>query len=691
MDRQFKPTYSVVTGVLVVFALLAFAKRAFIGFIPRTSNALATSRQRFLAAAGHQEIVWHMVDRNTFDTAKRLDKPILLVVGLSATRQGHEIDSRTFEDPDTARFVSQTFYCVRADGYEHPDWLNALLPFTRLPFGIVPSYQMWILDNSGNVVNFITRTYEMGEVDTHTMYRALLNARDTCEFIRTHQKPGGPVANLQGADLQSLEIPPKTLQPSLAAYMVTLGTRSDPHTGGFPQGNVQELFPSAWRFLTLVGNHNLWMQSCGPLLLSKLFDVQDGGFFRLGFGRGVEEAELGKNTRQNAEMLQALAVEGQITDDSFETTLARQTFDWLLTSLNRNGLLPACQDDDESPQGRSPRYSYPLWRLHDVLTSADRDWSYEHLGLDSTKNRQMVPYLTSRSTLLDFQSTYSRVIQEMRLGNPQRPTYNDGGYLDVNGHSLARMWEVSRLWNDTKRQQALKLADGRLKAFEESVDLMHFIGGQDRSLGYLGDFLGFCDLRLNEYLATGQVESLQEGLRYLNIARTMFKGKQPGQFNLSRDSDSVGRAPTLVMPEIVDNAAESCTAQLIRLDLAYGRLTANTPAGQDLLSEAQDAMSLFADTAIGGGPMTAGYFCAVADLLDGRYAIAVGPEAKRLSDGLFRLAPTRFVAPAMGNFRKDLQSKRPGIYLIGKDIQGPYSVEDAADLLPISLSLRATP
>jgi uncharacterized protein YyaL (SSP411 family) len=565
------------------------------------------------------------------------------------------------------------------------------MPFNRLTSGLMPSYQMWVLDSWGNVVNFIGRSYESPEMDTHAMYRALLTARDQCETARAHHFSGGPVSNLQSSESQSLASPPKADQPSLTAYMVTLGSRCDLRLGGFPQGQVQELYPSAWKFLSMMGNHTLWTQSCNPLLLSKLVDLQDGGFFRLGLGRSVEEVELGKSTRQNAEMLQTLAVEGQITDDAFDVTLARQTFDWLLACLNRNQLFPACQDDDETPQGRSQRYSFPLWRLHDILSSSDRDWCYEHLGLDSLKNRQMVPFLSSKSTLLEYQATYSRVIQLMRLASPQRPTYNDLGYLDVNGHTLARMWEVCRLWNDSRRAEALRLVDARLKTFKEANDLMHFTSQQERSLGFLSDFLAYSDLKLNEYLATGQASYLQEGLHYLNIARRMFKGSQPGQLNLSRSSDSLGKVADFAMPEIADNAAESCTAQLIRLDLAYGRLTLDTPEGLKMLVEAQDAMGLFADVAIAGGPMTAGYFCAVADLLDGRYAIAVGPDARRLADGLYRVVPTRFVAPAVGSFRKDLQSRRPGIYLVGKDIQGPFSIEDAANLLPVNLAVHPTP
>ena len=688
---MFKPSYTVVTCVLVAFAVLAFIRHAFIGYIPRTTNDLINARERFLSVAGHQEIRWYPLDNKVFLNAQSEEKPILLVVGLSSSRLGHEFDSKAFEDPDTARFVSQNFYCVRVDGYEQPEWLNAILPISRMRLGLLPSYQVWTLDPDGRVLSLIGRLYSMGDLDSHSIYRALVNARDQYETFHNRGIQKGISADLQVTDLQLLESTPEIGMPRLGAFTQTLESESDPRHGGFPQGKLQVLYPNALRFLTMTGNVSLWNSTASPLLLTKLVDLQDGGFFRLGFGREVDEVELGKDVGQNAEMMFALALQGQTADDLFTTDMAQGTFDWLVKCANRNGMLPACQDDDESPQGRSPRLSFPTWRLHDVLEPADRDWANEKLGLDPMKNRQMIPYLLSRSTLLDTRSELDRVLGLMRAGTTVKPQFNDGGYLDVNGHAVARMLEADRLWDDPKRHELIQPLIRQLDEFKFENDLLHRAGDEDHRLGYLGDYLGFSDARLQEFLLTGDPKLLEEGLHILNLARNEFRGSRIGQLDLVRSGDEMGGFEALCVPEIADNSAESCTAQAIRLELAYGRLTADSVEGKALIESASESTGTFAKTLERAGVAAAGYFCAAASLVDDRYAIAVGPKARDLANKLYRLRPTRLVAPAVGPIRKDLQHNSPGIYLIGKSIQGPLSVEDAADLLPVAFSNRTTP
>jgi uncharacterized protein YyaL (SSP411 family) len=533
--------------------------------------------------------------------------------------------------------------------------------------------------------------YSTGELDSHGIYRALVNARDQYETFHNRGIEKGITADLQVTDLQMLESTPELGAPRLGTYTQNLEAEVDPKHGGFPQGKLQVLYPNALRFLTLTGNTALWNTTASPLLLTKLVDVQDGGFFRMGFGRQVDEVELGKNIGQNAEMMLALALQGQTADDLFAADLAQGTFDWLVKCANRNGMLPACQDDDESPQGRSPRLSFPTWRLHDVLDSADRDWVNEKLGLDPMKNNQMIPFFVSRSTLLDSQTVFDRVVGLMRAATTAKPQFNDMGYLDVNGHAIARMLEADRLWDDAKRHDAIQPLIRQLDEFKYENDLIHRAGDDDHRLGYLGDYLGFSDARLQEFLLTGDPKLLVEGLHILNLARNEFRGSRIGQLDLVRSGDEMGGFEALCVPEIADNAAESCTAQAIRLELAYGRLTADTVEGKALIETASESAGAFAKTLEQSGAAAAGYFCAVASLVDDRYAIAVGPKAQDLSNKLFRLRPTRLVAPAIGAIRRDLQHNSPGIYLIGKTIQGPLSVEDAADLLPVAFSSHTTP
>jgi len=687
-----KPSFTVVTCVLIVFVILAFGRHSFIGLIPpATTNELANSPQKFLSFAGHEEIEWHLIENNPFAEARRLKKPILLVVGVSSNKLGHEFDSKAFQDIDTVRFLAQYFYCIRIDGYEHPEWLNAIMPVSRLKVGFNPGFQVWTLDADGHILSYIGQANGGNQLDTPGIYKALIDARDQYAITKSRASKNVPIPDLQAPDLQYLSTHPGVALPSLTAYAEVLGTKCDRQNGGFPHGDLQELYPNAWRFLSLTCNTDLWHRSLGPLLFSKMVDIQEGGFFRAGLTRDVNRVEFDKSSRQNAEMMAALAIQAQIEQDSFLKDLAESTFEWLNLSATRNGLLAACQEDDENPQGRSPRLSFPGWRLRDLLGHEDSAWASAQLGLDPVSNPQMVPYLRTRTVLLNENFRLKRVLDLLHGGISDPPSYNDAGYMDTNGDSLARMLEVSRLWGDESRLSSLQPLISKMGAFSDTTDLTHWAKDEDKIMGYLGDYLAFSDARLQQYLAMGQPNALQSGLDYLNLARKLFQGPRPGQMNLSKDVSQMGGFSSLCVPEIADNLAESCTAQAIRLELAYGRLLADTTQGEELIRSARQTTAVFADIASRGGPGTAGYFCAAAEVLDDLYAVAVGPNAAPLADALYRKVPTRFVAPALGRFRKDLQAKSPGIYLVGKTVSGPFTVEEAAHRLPLALASRELP
>ena len=683
---MYKPSYIVVSCVLVVLGLLAAARQIFFGYLPpATSNKLEGSPQRFLATAGHYQVNWHVVEDDAFKLGKSSGKPILLVVGLYGSRVTQDMDTAMFADTDTARFVSENFYCIRVDGYEHPEWLNAILPISRLSMRLFPGFQVWGLDEDGHVQSYIGRWSGSLPVDNQELYRELVKARQRYDELR-RQGPGIKLGmDRQQVDIDLLGSQSGSAQPRFSAFTGQLATQSDGIHGGFPRGDIQALVPNAWRFLSLTGNWQLWKKTLDPLLYSPITDIQEGGFFRLSNSLDFTKIEFAKPARQNAEMMQALAIQGQIDGDTFYDAIARSTFDFLLTAGEQNKLIPACQEDEETPQGRSPRRSYPAWKLRDRLSGEDQVWARNNLNLDPKLNPQMIPFIKSRTVLLDPSKRFQRVLENLKGEEDLKPIYSDNGYLDVNGHTLARMLEVARMWGEPERIGTLESGVQSLNRFRYGTILSHRVDDPLRHAGYLGDYLAYVDTKLQEYLATGRLSAFQDGLTEFNVAMDRFKGDRIGQFNLSANPEEMGGIDRMCVPEICDDLGESCTAQMIRLLLAYGRLLGDTESGKKFIQLAKESTYLFSEIANSGGPESAGFFCAAAEITDDQYAIATGPRAKDLADMLFHRIPTRFVAPALGGLRRDIQHRLPGIYLIGKSIQGPFTVEEAAQRLPTTL------
>src|SRR2546426_423181 len=85
------------------------------------ANLLATEPSAYLQSAAHQPVHWHPWGGAAFDTARTLDKPILLDIGAVWCHWCHVMDGESYEDPDIAKLLNEEFVCIKVDRDERPD------------------------------------------------------------------------------------------------------------------------------------------------------------------------------------------------------------------------------------------------------------------------------------------------------------------------------------------------------------------------------------------------------------------------------------------------------------------------------------------------------------------------------------------------------------------------------------------
>src|SRR6266699_3830255 len=85
------------------------------------ANLLASEPSAYLKSAAHQPVHWHPWGDAAFDTARTLDKPILLDIGAVWCHWCHVMDGESYEDPDIARLLNDEFVCIKVDRDERPD------------------------------------------------------------------------------------------------------------------------------------------------------------------------------------------------------------------------------------------------------------------------------------------------------------------------------------------------------------------------------------------------------------------------------------------------------------------------------------------------------------------------------------------------------------------------------------------
>ncbi|HTQ08972.1 MAG TPA: DUF255 domain-containing protein [Fimbriimonadaceae bacterium] len=673
-----KPTFEVVTGVVVLLACIGFVSKYAVDLIPPgPPNRLISEPAEFLQQAAHQAVDWEPLSDQTFAEAAKEERPVMLVIGSACSTYGRAADKFVFSSNDVRAFLNRSFVCARVDTMATPEFQNAFLPISRAaiePDGarlaIPPDYQVWFFDPKGNL--FAHAEDANGPILDPKAFLGVLT--DVLDKYGNSKE----LADLQGQDLAIL-YSTTAAPPDLGQFAGYLIAASPAAIGGFPVNGRQLLWPSDWQFELEQGSYADYLRSISPCLASPDLDLLDGGFFTTPARLDWHGIGYDKLTVTNASMMQTLAIGSILGQDPSQKEIALATFDWILETSADDGSVAAGQIGDENTIGRSARYSFSPRRLRDLFPNdAEREWVRDAFGLRVESDPQMTPMVADSSLIAKNPKRYQDDLAILHAHRPA-PKFAGHSQLDAGGFATARMLRVARILGDSRRLAEAGALFAKLDRFRILDDVVHSTAYGVRTHSYLGDYLAYADAALQEFLATGDQTAFENGLAVLRRAIELYEGTRKGIFRLSPPPGK--NAPQeMDVPEIVDNVRESCTAQIIRLCNGYGRLLGDR--GDALRTVAADTIVRFAGIAPRLGQYAGGYFCAALEMQDSTYAISVGPNAVAVASALARLAPTRLVAPAVGPVWRP--GNEPGIYVVRSGIAtGPMSpAQAAADLRP---------
>ncbi len=691
-----KPSFSVVAFALVVLALFGFMMERLRPRIPPAKeNRLRFEKSAFLAQARTSDVDWRTYDPSTFAEARRTGKPILVLIGLPHGKAAREGDAQVFSDREVVSFLNRYMICVRIDGQSDPRWLSAFLPLRRAKLPMLTGFQLWFLTPEGRLYDEGGEIGTSAPISSPAVIAALLAARDRLREIR-EGSPTAPVPGAeQAADREALTDPAMPAPVAYREFESELRASARPEWGGFPRFGRIGLFPNVFRYLLNSGYDHDFRRLADGFVGSPAVDWLDGGFYRsITFSLPLV-TEFDKSTPANAEMMAVLAKAGMRLDDPLYRQVARQAFDWLAGDAVRHGFVAGSRIGDERARNRSAQQSFSPLRLREVLNEEERAYARDRLGLRVETNPVMSVWISKPGATLG-EPECARILAKLRGSRTGEFEFAGMRQLDVHGLVVARMLETARVLGDPDRlQKAASLFD-RVTWFAVGDDVKHTLDPDIPDRPYLGDYLAYADASLQHFLAFGRPDVLESGLRVLRRARFLFATDAAGVWNLALTSGDPLEPPDLNVPEVLDFTRESCTSQAIRLCHAYGRLLRNVdPQGADrenvALSLCQAAASTSAQySALSRefGLLGASYFNSCRLIEDDAHAVAVGTDAILASAALFRRAPTRLIAPAIGAVRPDLQKRPRGLYVIrGGLVEGPLSLDAAADrLVPVPRS-----
>jgi len=87
----------------------------------KNTNKLISEKSPYLLQHARNPVDWYPWGPEAFGRAKKEDKPIFLSIGYSTCHWCHVMEKESFEDPEVAQLLNETFVCIKVDREERPD------------------------------------------------------------------------------------------------------------------------------------------------------------------------------------------------------------------------------------------------------------------------------------------------------------------------------------------------------------------------------------------------------------------------------------------------------------------------------------------------------------------------------------------------------------------------------------------
>ncbi len=84
-------------------------------------NRLVFEKSPYLLQHAANPVDWYPWGEEAFERARREDKPIFLSIGYSTCHWCHVMEKESFEDPEVAALLNESFVCIKVDREERPD------------------------------------------------------------------------------------------------------------------------------------------------------------------------------------------------------------------------------------------------------------------------------------------------------------------------------------------------------------------------------------------------------------------------------------------------------------------------------------------------------------------------------------------------------------------------------------------
>ncbi len=566
-------------------------------------NRLQYEKSPYLLQHAENPVNWYPWCDEAFEAAGEEDKPIFLSIGYSTCHWCHVMAHESFEDPETAELLNDTFINIKVDREERPDidgiYMNVCQMMTGgggwpLTIIMTPDKKPFF---SGTYFPKESRYGRIGLKDL---------TRKAGSLWKNSRKE---VDNASGEILEILkksnsQTPGKEIDESiLKSAFLQLKERFDSRHAGF--GNAPK-FPTPHnllfllRFMKRTGNKQaleMVEKTLKAMRNGGIFDHIGYGFHRYSTDRTWTLPHFEKMLYDQAMLAMAYTEAYQATGKKEYRTTAEEIFEYTLRDLTspEGGFYSAEDADSEGVEGK-----FYLWKeeeLREILGDENAEiflnvYNVKNSGnfldeigsemtglnilfrtkpVEESAKEHSIP-VTELESILKTAGQKLFEIREKRV----HPHKDDKILTDWNGLMIAALSKASRAFGDPRYAlAAVNAADFILSTLRKSDGrLLHrYRDGEAGIDAYSDDYAFFIWGLLELYEATFNIKYLQDALDLSQDMILHFHDKEKGGFYLSADD-----AENLLIrqKEIYDGAIPSGNSIAMLNLLKIARITGNS-------------------------------------------------------------------------------------------------------------------
>lgn len=493
-------------------------------------NRLRFEKSPYLLQHAENPVDWYPWGQEAFDAARREDKPIFLSTGYSTCHWCHVMGRESFENPEAARVLNESFISIKVDREERPDVdaiymaaCQALSGSGGWPLSILmtPDQEpFW----AGTYLPVRGRGGQLGLVELLEEVARLWRGTERRQLLDLGSQVARHIARRDESHPAS---PDRALLRAATGQLSRIFDRQNGGFGGAPK------FPQPHDLLFLMAyarreeDQTAWemaVTTLNQMARGGIFDQIGGGFCRYSTDAGWQVPHFEKMLYDNALLAYAYLEAFARTGRHYYREIACRTLDYALRELRLPGGGFACGQDADSSGEEGRRYLLSRAEVCGVLgkDAGERFCNWYHIPSQGER----VPNLLFEPQY-DLAWTYfSPYCGQLEAYRRRWPLHRDDKVVTSwNAMMIAALAKAYQVLGEAKYLQAAASARLFLKTRLTAPDGRLYLRWRDREAavdGQLDDYAFYCWALLELYQANFSVSCLKEAAELADKMRELF-------------------------------------------------------------------------------------------------------------------------------------------------------------------------